>query len=1125
MRPLARPLILAAVFVGFLAVAFVGLGSAGGQASLAAPHPLLAHPLAIHPQASRGDLIVTAANSPYVLTPATVGASTYFQEGNVTVQSGGTLIVRNLTFEMVQFVGATGTIAQLLSHVYTVSIQGKATFDNSVLTTDLQVLNAYPKLTLNVTSGGSLTLQNSAFEFPGSVNVVGAGSLLSLNGSAFMGNPGFIAPLLLWNKTILHDSVYAPSLTVSAGGHALLGHSQLIQSYKDNATINGEPQAGTISAPLDLENSTAQVVTNARSATFGHLALPIPAEGTAGFSENLTKADLYQAITGGAVTIDYATAADTTAPVTLNFGSANYPLGTASFPAAGAEVVLPLTGASVQGINAAGWNAFLEATGAYGGASNVNVLVGTSGSATPVNITFVGLSDHPAIDENVTVTGAGSVLTASDTLFDVNYNYTTAHPPWESNKFILTNGAEAFLANVSLTSAWITAFHNESAFIPDASSQAVFYRWAQIPVAASAGIPIPGAQATAFYAYAGNQANNASATALNNLGTADPDLATYVAAWDKVDHVPSYGVSDFQGNSNLLLTSSVLTQATLPDGTFLGDYHIAETVSALSKNATQWVYGAVTPYPFSMAPAAPDVTPAFAYPGYLASIGVGQVTISAAGQVSGSATVAIGQTLTVSAVISNTGTAAVAQYTANLSYKLATPLQPKSVAPTQLFTSLAPGHTQTVNLSWLVNESVTGDHGKFLANFLLSATWNGGVGPNAGVVDLVVPVTITPAPVTVTFAPPAGPFEAGHDYFASGVATFDGRGSAYINITAIGPGGSYVLNTFLVPNGTFEGGISPLPTMGPGTYSLIVTAEYNTVTGYDNFTNAYTIPGASSSQGPLSFLTNTLLGIPIWLLIVIAVIAVGAVIGALFVLGRSAKGKLVECGECGELIPENATVCPKCGAEFESDLVRCSRCSSTIPANSKVCPECSAQLLGKAEGAGADPEQQGYADFIERYRIDARKELGDNYSEGAFWDWWKRQATYVSFSQWRLQQGQGTRSGMTAPPGGDAEAVPVISPPAPPQPPRRGGGGAGGAAATTPQTPPPRTPSPTARTAAPAGRAPPPATPSTPPTATAPPPAAAVPAAGGAAMKACSNCGKEIPPDYLVCPFCGAVTR
>jgi len=26
-------------------------------------------------------------------------------------------------------------------------------------------------------------------------------------------------------------------------------------------------------------------------------------------------------------------------------------------------------------------------------------------------------------------------------------------------------------------------------------------------------------------------------------------------------------------------------------------------------------------------------------------------------------------------------------------------------------------------------------------------------------------------------------------------------------------------------------------------------------------------------------------------------------------------------------------------------------------------------------------------------------------------------------------------------------------------------------------------------------------------------------------LKPCPNCGKEIPPEYLVCPFCGSVTQ
>src|SRR4029077_21045035 len=99
---------------------------------------------------------------------------------------------------------------------------------------------------------------------------------------------------------------------------------------------------------------------------------------------------------------------------------------------------------------------------------------------------------------------------------------------------------------------------------------------------------------------------------------------------------------------------------------------------------------------------------------------------------------------------------------------------------------------------------------------------------------------------------------------------------------------------------------------------------------------------------------------------------------------------------------------------------RCSRCGSTIPSNSAVCPECSAQLLGADT---ADPERQGYQDFVEKFRTEAKKELGDNYGEGAFWDWWKRQPSYVSFNQWKLQQAQGSRAGMTAPPADRAEAA------------------------------------------------------------------------------------------------------
>ncbi|MCI4354859.1 MAG: zinc ribbon domain-containing protein, partial [Thermoplasmata archaeon] len=328
-------------------------------------------------------------------------------------------------------------------------------------------------------------------------------------------------------------------------------------------------------------------------------------------------------------------------------------------------------------------------------------------------------------------------------------------------------------------------------------------------------------------------------------------------------------------------------------------------------------------------------------------------------------------------------------------------------------------------------------------------------------------------------------------------------------------GQRFQVSTTSVPNGTYTGGIIVGPLMPTGVYTVLVDATYTTRTASVTITNAFTVPGPATA--PPDFLHQTFLGIPILYWILIAIAAAGAIIGVLFFLRRTARGKVVECGECGALIPENATACPQCGAEFESDLVRCSRCGSTIPAESQVCPECAAQLLGKPEDEARDPERQGYNDLVERFRAESKKELGDNYSEGAFWDWWKRQPTYLSFSQYRLQQSQGNRSGMGAPPPASQTGLPASAGAA-------AAAASPGAPAARRGTPPragPRPVSPAPATAAAA----PPARPTATPAATKATPAEAPPAAPVAGMKPCSNCGKEIPPEYLVCPFCGAVTQ
>lgn len=74
--------------------------------------------------------------------------------------------------------------------------------------------------------------------------------------------------------------------------------------------------------------------------------------------------------------------------------------------------------------------------------------------------------------------------------------------------------------------------------------------------------------------------------------------------------------------------------------------------------------------------------------------------------------------------------------------------------------------------------------------------------------------------------------------------------------------------------------------------------------------------------------------------IIIIVIVVVAVAGTLGYWAFSSKGRMVECGECGTLVPESATQCPKCGIEFEVEVAKCSVCESWIKSDATACPYC-----------------------------------------------------------------------------------------------------------------------------------------------------------------------------------------
>lgn len=144
----------------------------------------------------------------------------------------------------------------------------------------------------------------------------------------------------------------------------------------------------------------------------------------------------------------------------------------------------------------------------------------------------------------------------------------------------------------------------------------------------------------------------------------------------------------------------------------------------------------------------------------------------------------------------------------------------------------------------------------------------------------------------------------------------------------------------------------------------------------------------------------------LWILIFVGIAALAVIILSLLVFRRGI-GKLVECGECGALIPETARRCPKCGVEFEEDMVKCSECGAWIPASSIECPNCHVRF-------GAPPDEEiGYEDkmksqyedtVLSKYRELAKADLGSEYSDETFRTWWEANPAYISFEDWLAKE-------------------------------------------------------------------------------------------------------------------------
>ncbi len=145
-----------------------------------------------------------------------------------------------------------------------------------------------------------------------------------------------------------------------------------------------------------------------------------------------------------------------------------------------------------------------------------------------------------------------------------------------------------------------------------------------------------------------------------------------------------------------------------------------------------------------------------------------------------------------------------------------------------------------------------------------------------------------------------------------------------------------------------------------------------------------------------------------WLWIIVAAIAAG--VGGFFLYGflhfkKKAKEYMI-CGNCGRLVPADAERCPYCGVVFEKEKVKCPECGSWIDEDSKYCPVCGTIFMDKS-----DPEYEKYSEmktkyerYLEKYKTEAKKYIGEEFTTEEFFKWWKTHPEFISFQEWLKRQ-------------------------------------------------------------------------------------------------------------------------
>src|SRR3989441_1263983 len=577
---------------------------------------------------------------------------------------------------------------------------------------------------------------------------------------------------------------------------------------------------------------------------------------------------------------------------------------------------------------------------------------------------------------------ATSNLFAYDTYIGVDFsNVLGLH-----NTLRVDGTSNAYLYNVTidrtqdpvLKSAW------QPAYEPLAAGGNIFLlRWLRASVVDSTGFPVSGASiwstlspsaTTAQYPDNG-LSSTPSARTLAYLGRA----ASGANAWNHTDS---------SGLAVIPLYTDVITTASLPNAASFGNYQLTVT------------FGATT------GPGGVNFDP---YPAIGAANNTKSVSVGLAVQVrtgpdltvapaSPTMTVLQNQPFTVYALISNqgqttaTGVSVAAYLDGNraVTYGRVDGLTvTTSLNQTMTVQGVATVGAHTLELivdpDNTINEGGSAQESNNFANITLNVQ-----PPPAGFTAILSPTSgqsvVSGSAVSVS----GYVRDSGSNGIGGVVLTIELRSGATVLATnsTMSASDGFFIGTIVVPSNTQD-----------GQYSIVVTPATTLI--QPDTTNI-----AVQKSSSFLFQKVPVLGIEWWLFLVILAAAAAVAIGVSLYWKVYGLGKMVECGECGAFIPEDATTCPKCGVEFERDMAKCSNCQAWIPVDVKQCPECGVEFAtGQLEMADYKEKMRlQYDEVIARFKQEASRQLGRDLSDRDFQDWWKKQPTFVTFEDWLREE-------------------------------------------------------------------------------------------------------------------------